>query len=123
MKKILLLCCLFSSLGTTAFAQLSLPTNSLSLAKDPVTLAKDLQKQLSLSDAVTKKVTGIYQGAEQKLAQIEKSTAGNPDKAKSEASSVQTSAINKIKALLNPTQLAKYEQLLKSGGGSILKGL
>jgi protein CpxP len=111
MKRIFLLCCLFVGLSTVGFSQAGHPTT------DPVVKAKQLQKQLKLSDGQTQKVTAIYEESAKKYSKIKADQHGDTNKMLVDIKPLRASTISKIKAVLTPKQSAEYDELLKSKKG------
>ena len=105
MKNLLLACCLFIGVTSTAFAQKT--------TTDPVEKAKGLQKELKLSDNQTTKVAGIYKESAQKFEKIKADEHGNTDKMMKSITPLREATIKKIKAVLTPGQAVKYDKLIK----------
>jgi protein CpxP len=108
MKRIIMIGCLVTGLITAVFAQTHLKVTS-----DPVEKAKELQKQLKLSDEQTSKVSVIYQESAQKFDKIKKEEHGNTNKMMVAIGPLRTATIKKIKAVLTPKQVVKYDKLIK----------
>lgn len=114
MKRILLICCLFIGL-TAARAQGTHPG-----VGTPEEKAKGLQKELKLTDKQTDKIAGIYKESAEKFEKIKKDEKGNTDKMVVAVRPLREATIKKIKAVLTPVQVAKYDRLVKDtkGGGN-----
>ncbi|MFA6084303.1 hypothetical protein [Mucilaginibacter sp.] len=111
MKKIMMLCGLIIGFATAVSAQ----TAAVSSEK-----AKELQKQLKLTDKQTARISAIYQQSSQKFEKIKKDEHGDNAKMMVAIKPLRTETIQKIKAELTPVQKAKYDKLLtnkvKPGG-------
>ena len=115
MKKLLMLCSLIIGFATAASAQ----TAAVSSEK-----AKDLQKQLKLTDKQTARISAIYQESSRKFEKIKKDEHGDNAKMMVAIKPLRTETIQKIKAELTPVQKAKYDKLLtnKSKPGGLAWG-
>lgn len=82
--------------------------------------AKELQKQLKLTDKQTDKISAIYNESSQKFEKIKKDEHGDNSKMMVAIKPLRIETIKKIKAELTPVQKAKYDKLLtnkvKPGG-------
>lgn len=112
MRKILLLCCLVAGISTAGISQAKNANTT-----DPEVKAKQLQKQLKLTDDQTKKVTAIYDDSAKKYAKIKADNHGDTNKMLVDIKPLRASTITKIKAVLTPKQSAEYDELLKSKKG------
>ena len=113
MKKILLICCLVISI-TAARAQGTHPH-----VGTPQEKAKGLQKELKLTDKQTEKIQAIYKESAEKFEKIKKDEHGNTDKMVVAIRPLREAPVKKIKAVLTPAQVAKYDKLVndtKCGG-------
>ena len=108
MKKLLIAFCLFVGVATAAHAQNAPATT------DPVEKAKELQVKLKLSDKQTAQIGSIYQASSQQFDKIKVESKGNNDKMLEKIRPLRASTITKIKAVLTPAQITKYDQLTKS---------
>ncbi len=122
MKKMLLVCCLVAGMASAALAQLSIPGSAGSTV-NTLQKAQALQKQLNLSDSQTQQVAGIYADASQQYSQIKAKDTGNSQQLSKDKQSLANTVFSKIKGLLTPAQLTKYEAYLKKNGASILSHL
>ena len=113
MKKLFLMCCLFIGIIATANAQ---------APSDPAKKAKGLQTELKLSDSQTSKVAVIYQESAQKFDKIKVKENGNTDKMIKDIGPLRAATVKKIKAILTPSQSAKYDALLKDKNNLALNG-
>lgn len=118
MKKILLICCLFIGSIAAVNAQTTHATSSA----DPVEKAKSLQKQLKLSDDQTSKVSVIYEQSAQSFDKIKAKDHGDTNKMLADVGPLRTATIKKIKAVLTPSQSAKYDKLVSESKNSSLNG-
>lgn len=104
-----MLCCLIIGFTTAVNAQ------TASSEK-----AKELQKQLKLTDKQTDKISAIYNESSQKFEKIKKDEKGDNAKMMVAIKPLRIETIKKIKAELTPVQKAKYDKLLtnkvKPGG-------
>jgi protein CpxP len=116
MKKLLLLCCLFIGITTASRAQ------ATKVGADPVEKAKGLQKQLKLSDKQTEKVTAIYKESVEKFDAIKAKEHGNTNKMLADVAPLRAATIKKIKGVLTPAQVVKYDKLIKESKNSTLNG-
>ena len=109
MKKLMMLCGLIIGLATTVSAQT--PSSEK---------AKELQKQLKLTDKQTDKISAIYKESSEKFEKIKKDEHGDNAKMMIAIKPLRNETIKKIKAELTPVQKAKYDKLLtnkvKPGG-------
>ncbi|MBD1383912.1 hypothetical protein IDJ75_01360 [Mucilaginibacter rigui] len=109
MKKLIMLCGLIIGFATAVSAQ------TASSEK-----AKELQKQLKLTDKQTDKISAIYNESSQKFEKIKKDEHGDNAKMMVAIKPLRAETIKKIKAELTPVQKAKYDKLLtnkvKPGG-------
>lgn len=115
MRNLLLACCMIIGLTTVSQSQTTPLVNS------PAEKSKGLQKQLSLTDAQTKKVEAIYQESSQKFEKIKADAHGDNTKMLPAIKPLRTTTISKIKAVLTPQQAVKYDKLVKESkktGGS-----
>ena len=111
MKKLLLICCLFIAITTASRAQnKAIPA--------PVEKAKSLQKQLKLSDKQTEKVSEIYKESVKKFDEIKVKEHGNTNKMLAAVTPLRESTIKKIKGVLTPKQVVKYDKLVKDSKSS-----
>ncbi|WP_428329761.1 hypothetical protein [Mucilaginibacter sp.] len=108
MKRILLICCLF--IGVTTASRAQAPHTGTT---DPAEKAKGLQKQLKLTNKQTEKITMIYKESAEKFDKIKADEHGNTNKMLSSVSTLRAATIKKIKTVLTPTQVAKYDKLVK----------
>lgn len=116
MKKLLLLCCLFIGITTASRAQ------ATKVGADPVEKAKGLQKQLKLSDKQTEKVTAIYKESVEKFDAIKAKEHGNTNKMLADVAPLRVATIKKIKGVLTPAQVVKYDKLIKESKNATLNG-
>ncbi|MDB5091510.1 hypothetical protein [Mucilaginibacter sp. OK098] len=116
MKKILLICCLFIGITTASRAQ------ATKVGADPVEKAKGLQKQLNLSDKQTEKVSAIYKESVEKFDKIKVKEHGNTNKMLADVAPLRVATIKKIKGVLTPAQVVKYDKLVKESKNSSLNG-
>jgi Spy/CpxP family protein refolding chaperone len=107
MKKIGQLCCLFIGLTTVSYAQTAHPTIN------PVEKAKGMQKQLTLTNDQTTKVSAIYKESAESFEKIKVAEHGNSDKMTKSTLSLRAATIKKIKGVLTPTQAAKFDVMVK----------
>lgn len=112
MRKILLLCGLIVGLSTAGFSQAKNANTT-----DPEVKAKQLQKQLKLSETQTKKIAAVYEDSAKKYAKIKADNHGDTNKMLVDIKPLRSSTITKIKAVLTPKQSAEYDELLKSKKG------
>jgi len=117
MKKLFLICCLFTGIITAGFAQSKSGTPS-----DPVQKAKGLQKELKLSDDQTSKVAAIYKESAQEFDKIKAKEHGDTNKMLVAVGPLRKATIKKIKAVLTTGQAAKYDILVKENKGGNLNG-
>jgi len=103
MRKLILICCLFIGIVAKGQAQTS---------TDPEEKAKGLQKELKLSDHQTTKVAAIYKESSQKFEKIKVAEHGNTNKMTAAIAPLRKATIKKIKAVLTPSQAAKYDKLI-----------
>ena len=112
MKKLMMLCGLIMGLATAVSAQTAGVNSSEK--------AKELQKQLKLTDKQTTKISAIYEESSQKFEKIKKEEHGDNVKMMVAIKPLRTETIKKIRAELTPVQKAKYDKLLtnkvKPGG-------
>ncbi|MDR6944197.1 hypothetical protein [Mucilaginibacter pocheonensis] len=112
MKKLMMLCGLIMGLATAVGAQTAGVNSSEK--------AKELQKQLKLTDKQTTKISAIYEESSQKFEKIKKEEHGDNVKMMVAIKPLRTETIKKIRAELTPVQKAKYDKLLtnkaKPGG-------
>ena len=116
MKKLLLICCLFIGITTASRAQ------APKVGADPVEKAKGLQKQLNLSDKQTEKVSAIYKESVEKFDKIKVKEHGNTNKMLADVAPLRVATIKKIKGVLTPAQVVKYDKLIKESKNSSLNG-
>lgn len=116
MKKILLICCLFIGITTASHAQ------ATKVGADPAEKAKGLQKQLNLSDKQTEKVSAIYKESVEKFDKIKAKEHGNTNKMLADVTPLRVATIKKIKGVLTPAQVVKYDKLVKESKNSSLNG-
>ena len=116
MKKLLLICCLFIGLTTASRAQ------APKVGADPVEKAKGLQKQLNLSDKQTEKISAIYKESVEKFDKIKVKEHGNTNKMLADVAPLRVATIKKIKGVLTPAQVVKYDKLIKESKNSNLNG-
>jgi Spy/CpxP family protein refolding chaperone len=115
MKNFLLLCCLFIGAATAGNAQ------NRPIAGGPADKAKELQKQLRLTDKQTDKISAIYEESSRKFDKIKTTEHGDNAKMLVAIKPLRTETIQKIKAVLTREQGVKYDKLLKgakNSGGS-----
>ncbi|QHS56827.1 hypothetical protein GWR56_15205 [Mucilaginibacter sp. 14171R-50] len=112
MKKLMMLCGLLIGLTVAGKAQ-----NATVKSSDK---AKDLQKQLKLTDKQTARISAIYQESSQKFEKIKQNEHGDNAKIMIAIKPLRAETIKKIKAELNPVQKTEYDKLLtnkaKPGG-------
>jgi Spy/CpxP family protein refolding chaperone len=113
MKKLMLLCCLIIGLTAASRAQSNKPS-----VTDPTEKAKQLKKQLNLSDSQTSKVAVIYEDSAQQFEKIKVNNHGDNDKMLAEIKPLRKNTITKIKAVLTPQQSAQYDKLLSKSSAS-----
>ncbi|HMG10392.1 MAG TPA: hypothetical protein VK609_17890 [Mucilaginibacter sp.] len=107
MKRILLVCCLFIGFATAVNAQ------NHPVAVGPVEKAKELQKQLKLTDVQTGKISAIYKESSQKFDKIKAAEHGDNAKMLVAIKPLRTATIQKIKTVLTKEQAVKYDKLIK----------
>jgi len=115
MKRVLLICCLLIGATIAGYAQTTSENN-------PVEKAKGLQKQLKLSDAQTSKVAAVYKESAEKFDKIKTQDHGNTDKMLADVGPLRTATIKKIKAILTPAQVTKYDKLITDSKNQTLNG-
>jgi hypothetical protein len=118
MKKIMLMCCLFLGIAAAVNAQKKVA----SPVGEATEKAKGLQKQLKLSDKQTVKVSDIYKESAEKFEKIKVAEHGNTDKMMADVAPLRVETIKKIKAVLTPAQVVKYDKLVKESKNSTLNG-
>jgi len=116
MKKLLLICGLFIGMTTALIAQ------PKKIVTDPVEKAKGLQKELNLSTRQTEKVTDIYKESVEKFDKIKVKEKGNTNKMLADVRPLRAATIKKIKSVLTPGQVIKYEKLVKDSQKEGLNG-
>ena len=116
MKKLLLICGLFIGMTTALIAQ------PKKVVTDPVEKAKGLQKELNLSTRQTEKVTDIYEESVEKFDKIKVKEKGNTNKMLADVRPLRAATIKKIKSVLTPGQVIKYEKLVKDSQKEGLNG-
>lgn len=94
--------------STAGFGQ----TNN-STAQDLIDKAKRLQLQLGLSDVQTNRLTVIFNQASAKFAQIESTSHGDISELIIKMEPLRKETINKIKILLTPAQVVKFDKLVE----------
>jgi periplasmic protein CpxP/Spy len=112
MRKILLLCGLIIGVSAAGFSQAKNVNTT-----DPAVKAKQLQKQLKLTDEQTKKITAVYEESAKKYAKIKADQHGDTNKMLVDIKPLRASTITKVKAVLTPKQSTEYDELLKSKKG------
>lgn len=112
MKKLLLVCCMLIGLTAASNAQ-----NNVAAAK-PEEKAKELQKQLKLTDVQTTKIAAIYKESSEKFEKIKADTHGDNAKMVVAIEPLRTATIKKIKTVLTPKQRVKYDALVKGAKNS-----
>lgn len=113
MKKLLVICCLALLSATAVNAQ-----TKQTVSPDPLNKAKDLQKQLKLTDSQTLKIASIYDDSSKQFEKIKVAEKGNTNKMMADIKPLRVSTINKIKAVLTPSQAAKYDTMVKTSRDS-----
>jgi len=116
MKKLLLICGLFIGMTTALIAQ------PKKVVTDPVEKAKGLQKELNLSARQTEKVTDIYKESVEKFDKIKVKEKGNTNKMLADVKPLRAETIKKIKSVLTPEQVIKYQKLIKDSQKEGLNG-
>ena len=116
MKKLLLICGLFIGMTTALIAQ------PKKVATDPVEKAKGLQKELNLSTRQTEKVADIYKESVEKFDKIKVKENGNTNKMLADVRPLRAATIKKIKSVLTPEQVIKYQKLIKDSQKEGLNG-
>ncbi len=94
------------------FTTVGLSQSNSSIAKDLIDKAKGLQKQLGLTDIQTNKLTVIFKQASDKFAKVESAVNGDITELTIKTDPLRKETINKIRALLTPEQVIKFEKLL-----------
>lgn len=110
MKKLTMICFLILGVAFAGIAQTK-----------PGQKAKDLQKQLKLTDKQTTQIAAIYKESSEKFEKIKVAEKGNNDKILVAIKPVREATIKKIKAVLTPAQNKEYDKLLagKTSSGGI----
>jgi hypothetical protein len=93
-----------------AFASLSAQGMRIS----PEERAKALKDSLSLDSAQTAKVVGIYKESQKAMQDAFQSASGDRESMRSTMQEISKKADDKVKALLNDKQKAKYEEMIKN---------
>ncbi|MCI0559667.1 MAG: hypothetical protein MN733_14335, partial [Nitrososphaera sp.] len=81
--------------------------------RTPEERAKELQKQLTLTDEQTAQVIEIYQGTYQRRVELSKSSMGDPEGSRTALQELTKKEDSEIEALLSAEQLAKYAEWKK----------
>ena len=117
MKKILLTCCLLAGIVTVSLAQGGRNF-------DPEQRAKQLKKQLSLTDEQTTKITAIYKEQMTKMDSIRNAGNGDRQAMRGAMMPLMTATNDKVKAVLTAEQAEAYEKMqrermerMRQGGG------
>ncbi|NCD69713.1 hypothetical protein [Mucilaginibacter agri] len=113
MKRLMLICCFAALLVTAANAQ-----TKHAVSPDPLNKAKDLQKELKLTDSQTLKIASIYDDSSKQFEKIKVAENGNTNKMMADIKPLRVSTINKIKAVLTPSQATKYDTMVKTSKDS-----
>jgi len=109
MKKLLWLFVLLSGVVAGSYAQ----KINASRKSDADQKAKTLQRQLSLTNEQTARISMIYQDAYVKFDEIKVKAKGNTDKMTVAYQPLVKETIAKIKGVLQPRQSVEYDKLQK----------
>jgi protein CpxP len=111
MKKLSLICFLVIGVAFAGMAQ----------APKADQKAKDLQKQIKLTDKQTTQIAAIYKESSAKFEKIKVAEHGNNEKILVAIKPLRAETIKKIKAVLTPAQTIQYDKMLtgKTSSGGI----
>ena len=105
MKKLLLMCCFLVGITAVTHAQ------GGGMRRSPDERAKQLQKQLSLNDDQTAKITAIYKSQTPKMDSIRTAANGDRQAMMQGIMPLMQDANTRIKAILTPDQATAYQKI------------
>lgn len=107
MKKLIVCLCFMMGIISLSLAQ------SKTTANTATEKAKELQGKLQLTKSQTNKVAAIYENSAAQFQKIKTAEHGDNNKMAVKLAPVRREAIKKIKAVLTPSQNAKFDKMIK----------
>ena len=104
MKKIMLICLFLVGVSAASFAQ----------RLSPAAKAKELQKELKLTNAQTSKISAIFSSSSLKLDSIKTASKGNNEAVEKAVPALRMATDAKVKKVLTASQAKNYDKVMKA---------